>query len=94
MEVESSLSGALQQEFGHHPTREIRDDVVAFPVPGAFGQRIAPHAEAIGHVAKVLLAKCQRAGAIRVIGLPRKRMEVSALVMETIIIGSKAPSKP
>ncbi|MBN1451198.1 MAG: hypothetical protein JW963_09305, partial [Anaerolineales bacterium] len=37
-------------------------------VSGGFGQRIAPHAEAVRHVCETLLAEGQRAGAVGVIG--------------------------
>ena len=68
VEIEGCFSSALQQKIGHDPAREVRNDVVAFPVASSLGQWIAPYTQAVSHVREALPAESQRPGAVRVIG--------------------------
>jgi hypothetical protein len=72
VKIEGSFAGTFQQELGHYPAREIRNDVVTLPVASSIRQWVTPHAEAVGHVREMLLAKGQRASAIGVIGFAEK----------------------
>src|SRR5574340_85471 len=79
MEIDGRLACPIQEGGGHDPARQVRDDVVALPVAGDFGQWIAPASKAKRQRCKALLAELQCTAAIGVIGFAEEKQRVSGL---------------